>query len=140
MRKRDIQRAKRKIMKPRKLIEYIEDCRKVDLSLGSNRHAHNVLPQLADLGCPVPCIAEVLDTEAETVLHWYEVNMILPLSIYELLLSLLMVLAEHSFKKDQARQKIHNCSCDVCQAAHAGARVASIRDSFIEYLEAQKSG
>ena len=134
MRKRDLQRAKRRILKPRRLIAYIEDCRAVDLTVGSNRHAHNVLPQLADLGCPVPSIAEVLDVEAETVVHWYNLNVQLPLRVYELLLSLLIFLADHSFKKDLARQEIQNCQCEVCRSARAGARQPSIRDTFLEYL------
>ena len=136
MRKRSRERAKHRILKPRKLVEYIEDCRSVDLAIGSNRHAHNVLPQLADLGCPAHIIAGYLATDPDVIVSWYEENIVLPLRVYEALLHLLMLLAEHSYNKDRGRQQIHNCRGNVCQRARNGLAEPTIRDVFLEYIQA----
>jgi hypothetical protein len=135
MRRKDFLRARRRPRKPRGFREYLEDCRQVDLTRGSNRNARNILPILADLGMPASCVAELLGCKAEDVIGWYNRGAELGLALYELLLQVAVDLAECAYRRDRRREQLHNCQCDACSAYKSGKNVSTLMDAFMELAQ-----
>ena len=135
MRRKDVIRARRAPRKPRGFRTYLDDCRGVDLTQGSNRNARNILPILADLGCPASCVDQLLNCHAEIVIGWYNQGAELGLSVYEFLLRTATDLAEHAHVRDRRREQLHNCKCAVCDAHKSGKPVPTLMDTFLELAE-----
>lgn len=133
MRRKDVQRARRRPRRPRGIKNYMEDVRSCDNRLGSNRHARNILPVLADLGCPASSMAAIIRCPVSLIGEWYRENAILPLAIYELLLSVAVDLVECATEKHTRLQELHNCKCESCTAYKAGRRVPDLYDAFLEH-------
>ena len=132
MRQKDVLRARRRPRRARGFKSYLDDCRAVDLTVGSNRNARNILPVLADLGCPASCVAALLGCYAETVIGWHNKGAELPVRIYELLLYTALELVDHASERDRQRQELHNCKCATCTAYKAGKAVPTLMDAFQE--------
>ena len=98
------------------------------------RGARELIEGLADLGAPATVIAAYLDTEAETVHAWHELNADLPVIVWDSLIDLGSVMIREGEIREARREALNTCTCDRCIRRREGKAELLLVDIFAELV------
>jgi len=104
----------------------------VRFSEPGQRGAADLIEGLADLGAPCSTIAAYLDIHAETVRDWHDLDVELPVLVWDMLLDLGVILIEEGELRNERREALAACTCPACNRRRKGKPQSTLRDVFKE--------